>query len=95
MDFKDLMETKLTAPTVLNAAPQNTIWQQLLDDGTYEFYIQLSSDPNMPKWEKIGFVFTKVFQELINNQAFISEIMAVYNKQESSFTKIIDILKLL
>ena len=89
------MEVKYVAPTSLDQAPQNTIWQHLLEDGTYDFYIQISQDPNMPKWEKIGFILAKVFQDLAANDKFIAALMELYNKNESGFSKLIDIIKLL
>ena len=78
------METlvKYSVPTKLDIAPFGTTWTALIGDIGKETYIQLSTDIESPRWEKLGYLLEKAFEDRLNDEKFMNEILEKFNNEQ-------------
>lgn len=74
---------KYSVPTKLDTAPFGTIWKALIGDTGKETYIQLSIDVESPRWEKLGFLLEKAFEDQLQDEKFMNEILKRFKQLEA------------
>ena len=57
--------TKYTAPTKYEKAPHGTIYKTITGDNKFEYYIQISIDPEHNEWERLGNLLERMFEKNI------------------------------
>ena len=91
--MSDQVIEKFTPPTRYDHASFGTLYKNMQDESLSEYYIQLSKDANDPNWERLGLFIVKLFEEFVTHPDFVSSLIAIYNKDENSFFKLVDFIK--
>lgn len=78
-----------TLPTKYDSAPFGTLCQANNDDD-YQLFIQLS-ETEEARWEPIGYLLEKAFEPMLEDEAFIQELLALI-ADNKSFEKIASLL---
>ena len=92
MEFKRIV--RHTIPSKYDLAPFGTLCQANIGDDGYQLYIQLSELPEEAKWEPIGFLLEKAFEEVLQDEMFITELFHLIGVREyKSFKYIAKILE--
>jgi len=84
---------KYTRPSSYDFAPYSQQWI-FMEDKIKEKYIQLSEDENHLRWERMGYLLERAFEDLFQNQEFITECLRAFkHKEEDPLIKITEIIK--
>lgn len=69
-------------PTNLDREAFGTRWH--CDD---DLYIQLSDNPEKPKWEKISYLLQNAFSSFLNDNKFIDDCLSLYKDRLDRLNK--------
>jgi len=82
-----------TMPSKYDSAPFGTICQANIGDDGYQLYIQLS-ETEESRWEPMGFLLEKAFEEMLQDEEFIKELLQLIGSHEyKSFETISKLIK--
>lgn len=85
--------TRHTVPTKYDTAPYGTLCYSMKDEDEYKLFIQLSTIEEA-RWEPIGYLLEMAFEEKLDNEEFINEILNLSTcTSEKSFSTLSKILK--
>jgi len=77
-----------TIPTKYDQAEFGTLCQANYDEDRYELYIQLSTTEEA-QWEPIGYLLETAFDEILQDEGFIRELLVlVAGGENKSFANI-------
>lgn len=77
--------SKVVAPTKhVTGYPFGQMWRHYHEDTVGEYYIQLSQNPDEPKWIPIGFFLKEVFNKELESDAFIKECLHKYQSSNKN-----------
>ena len=81
-----------TLPGKFDAAEFGTIAQVNIGEDERVFYIQLSETDDV-QWEPIGYLLENAFEELLQDEEFIHELLVLVGSVEKNFEAVTEILK--
>lgn len=74
---------RYAVPNKLVSADFGTISRVFKEDNTEELYIQVSLDPELPRWEKLGDMFEKAFADFLHQDEFVEDCLKLFLKKEA------------
>lgn len=84
---------KYTRPSSYDYEPYLTQWI-FCEDNNNEIFINLSEDPEHPRWERMGNVLELAFADFLDRQEFVDECLRLFkHKEEDPLLKITEIIK--
>lgn len=84
---------KYTRPSSYDFAPYLTQWI-FSEESHREIYIQLNTDIDHPRWERMGRLLETAFSDFIHKPEFIDECLRLFkHKEEDPLLRITQIIK--
>jgi hypothetical protein len=85
---------KYAIPNKLTKEPYGTVYRVLTGDSEKRYYIQISSEENLPHWESLGDFFETTFEEFIHQDDFLQDCLRIHKyKLLKDFNNVGDLLK--